>query len=398
MPTGGHPIVYADWLHASGKPTVLVYGHFDVQPADPLDLWTTPPFDPQVRDGRIYARGASDMKGNLLTSILSVGAWLRAEGRLPVNIKFFLEGQEEIGSPQLPAFVAGNKDLLSCDLVLSGDGAQWSETEPALWLSLRGGCAVDITVEGAATDLHSGIFGGAAPNAAHALVAVLDALHDADGRVAVNGFYDRVVSLTDEDRAQIAAVPFDEDEYRRSLGVNALPGERGYSPLERVWVRPTLEINGLGGGFQGEGVKTVIPREAHAKITCRLVPNQDPREIAELVARHAEDSAPAGVRVTAHAQSFVARPYSIPSDHWANRVAGGVLTELYGREPYHVRIGGSVPVAEMFLSNLQAYTLSFGFGLSDERFHAPNEFLRLVSFERGQRAWAMLLGRLGESR
>jgi acetylornithine deacetylase/succinyl-diaminopimelate desuccinylase-like protein len=396
MPTGGHPVVYADWLHARNKPTILIYGHFDVQPADPLELWITPPFDPQIRDGRVFARGASDMKGNLLIGILAVEAWLRNEGELPVNVKFFLEGQEEIGSPQLPAFVAANVEFLACDLVLSGDGAQWSETQPVLWLSLRGGCAVDIHVEAAATDLHSGLFGGAVPNAAHALASILDSLHR-DGKIAVEGFYDSVAPLTEDDRAQIAAIPFDEDAYMRSLGVDALPGEPGYSPLERVWVRPTLEINGLWGGFQGDGVKTVIPREAHAKITCRLVPEQDPTEIARLVACHVERSAPPGVRVVAVPQTFAARPYHIPADHWANRVAAGVLTEIYSREPYYARIGGSVPVAETFLTNLAAYTVSFGFGQDDERFHAPNEFTRLSNFERGQRAWVLLLGRLGEA-
>jgi acetylornithine deacetylase/succinyl-diaminopimelate desuccinylase-like protein len=397
MPTGGHPVVYGDWLHAPNKPTVLVYGHFDVQPADPLDLWTTPPFEPKIRDGRLYARGASDMKANLLISILAAEAWLRA-GSSPINVKFFLEGQEEIGSPQLPVFVAGNKDLLGCDLVLSGDGLQWSETEPALWISLRGGCGVEIHVEGASGDLHSGLFGGAAPNAAHALVRILDSMRTSDGKIAVDGFYDQVVPLTEEERAQIAAVPFDEDAYKRSIGVVALPGEPGYSPFERVWTRPTLEINGLWGGFQGEGVKTVIPREAHAKITCRLVPNQEPEEIAGLVARHAKRLAPPGVAVSADTESFVARPYSIPADHWANRVAAGVLTAVYGREPYYARVGGSVPVAETFLTNLGAYTVMFGFGLDDEQIHAPDEFMRLASFERGQRAWALLLGRLGASR
>jgi acetylornithine deacetylase/succinyl-diaminopimelate desuccinylase-like protein len=395
MPTGGHPIVYADWLHAPNRPTVLVYGHFDVQPADPLALWTTPPFTPEIRDGRLYARGASDMKGNLMVSVLAVEAWLKTSGKLPVNIKYFLEGQEEIGSPQLPVFVAEHRDLLACELVISGDGLQWSETEPVLWISLRGGCGVEVLVEGAATDLHSGLFGGAAPNAAQALVAILDSMHAPDGSVAVEGFYDRVVPLTGDQRAQMAQIPFDEEAQMRALVVDALPGETGYSPRERMWVRPTLEINGLWGGFQGAGVKTVIPHETHAKITCRLVPDQDPREIADLVARHAERSAPAGVKVTATTQSFAAKPYAIPTDHWANRVAAGVLTEIYGRPPYYGRIGGSVPVAEIFLTDLGAYTVAFGFGQDDERIHAPDEFLRLANFERGQRAWTMLLDRLG---
>lgn len=396
LETGGHPVVYADWLDAPGKPTALIYGHFDVQPADPLDLWTSPPFEPTVRDGRLYARGASDMKGNLLMSVLGVESWLATDGRLPLNVKFFLEGQEEIGSPQLPGFVAGERERLACDLVISGDGGQWSESEPAILLSLKGGCGVEITVEGARTDLHSGLYGGAAPNAAHAIVQILDSMRDRDGRIAVDGFYDDVVPLSDEERSQIAAVPFDENELRAELGVDAFPGEPGFSVRERIWARPTLEVNGVWSGFQGAGVKTVIPREAHAKITCRLVPKQDPAKIARLVARHAEQNSPPGVRVTAAAASFVAQPYAISPDHWANEVATGVLTDIYGCRPYHVRLGGSVPVAETFLTRLHAYTISFGFGLFDENIHAPDEFLRLKSFERGQHAWGMLLGRLGE--
>lgn len=394
MPTGGHPVVYGDWLHAPARPTVLIYGHFDVQPVDPLELWTSPPFQPEVRDEKIYARGASDMKGNLLSSIIGAESLL-SESALPVNLKFFLEGQEEIGSPQLPTFLDQERDLFTCDVVISGDGTQWSEDQPALLVGLKGGCGLQIDVRGASSDLHSGIYGGAVANPIHALVRILDSMRSPDGSITVDGFYDDVVPLSQDDRAAIAEVPFDEDEYRASLGVDEVFGEPGYTTLERAWARPTLELNGIWGGFQGDGVKTVLPAEAHAKITCRLVPDQDPSKIVESVARHVQRNTPPGVRATTDPLPFLAKPYLIPRDHWANAVASEVLTELYGRRPLHTRLGGSVPVAELFLSRLKAYTVGFGFGLQDERAHAPDEFLRLRSFERSQQAWAMLLERLG---
>jgi acetylornithine deacetylase/succinyl-diaminopimelate desuccinylase-like protein len=396
MPTGGHPVVYGDWLHAEGKPTVLIYGHFDVQPVDPVDLWSTPPFDPQIRNNRIYARGATDMKANLLMSVLAVESHLKGEGTLPVNVKFILEGQEEIGSPQLPDFVARQRDLLACDIVISGDGGQFAEDQPALLIGLKGGCACQIDVEGANSDLHSGLFGGAVANPIHALVHILDTMRSPDGKILVEGFYDDIPSLTDEDRASMAEVPFDEASYKAALDVDALVGEPGYTPLEQLWARPTLEINGIWGGFQGEGVKTVLPRLAHAKITCRLVPDQKPAYILDLIQAHVEKNATPGVRVHFSSLPFRAMPYFVPRDFWGNEVAASVLTEIYGRRPFYIRMGGSVPVCETFLSNLDAYTVGFGFGLSDERMHAPDEFLRLDSFERGQKAWSMLLTRLGE--
>jgi acetylornithine deacetylase/succinyl-diaminopimelate desuccinylase-like protein len=396
MPTGGHPVVYGDWLHAAGRPTILIYGHFDVQPVDPLALWSSPPFEPAVRDGRLYARGASDMKGNLLTTILAVEARLRAEGSLPVNVKFLLEGQEEIGSPQLPHFIHNHRDLLACDLAVSADGGQYSEDQPVLLIGLRGGCGVQIDVRGPAADLHSGLYGGIVHNPNHALVHILDSMRSEDGTVLVEGFYDDVVPLSDEDRARIAKVPFDEAGTKRMLDIDDFFGEAGYTPIERNWARPTLEIVGMWGGFQGEGVKTVLPSEAHAKITCRLVPDQDPRKIVEQISAHVKRVAPKGVRVTATPLGFVARPYLIPADHPGNQVAGGVLREVYGREPYFVRMGGSVPVCETILTELGAYTVSFGFGMNDENLHSPDEFWRLRSFETGQRAWGHLLGALGE--
>ena len=276
MPTAGHPVVYGDWLHAPGKPVVLIYGHFDVQPADPLKLWANPPFEPTVRDGRVYARGAGDDKGNMLIPILVAEAFLKTESKLPVNLKFIFEGQEEIGSPQFVPFVAEHKDLLAAGLVISADGGQQSEDQPVLLVGLKGLVAMQVDVFGANTDLHSGVHGGAVTNPIHALVRILDSLRAPDGKITVPGFFDDVVDLTDEDRRQIAAVPFDEQKYFADLGVSDGFGEPGFTARERAWARPTLEINGIWGGFQGEGVKTVLPNEAHAKITCRLVANQDP--------------------------------------------------------------------------------------------------------------------------
>lgn len=396
LETGGHPVVYGDWLHAADAPTILIYGHFDVQPVDPIDLWTADPFDPTVRDGRVYARGASDMKGNLLITILAVEAWLKGEGQLPVNVKFFLEGQEEIGSPQLPALVAANGGLLACDLAVSADGGQFSEDRPALLVALKGGCGVEIDVRGANSDLHSGLYGGAVQNPIHALVQVLASMRGRDGAILVEGFYDDVIPLSDDDRARIAEVPFDEEAYKAAIGVGELFGESGYTPVERAWARPTLEINGLWGGFQGNGIKTVLPNEAHAKITCRLVPDQDPAGIVELLGAHVERNAAPGVTVTTTPLPFIARPYLIAPDHAGNQVAGAVLEEVYGQPPYFMRLGGSVPVCETFLTSLGAYTVGLGFGLDDEHVHAPDEFWRLSSFEKGLKVWGRMLQRLGE--
>jgi acetylornithine deacetylase/succinyl-diaminopimelate desuccinylase-like protein len=396
FPTGGHPVVYGEWLHAAGKPTVLIYGHFDTQPVDPLELWTHPPFEPTIIEDRVYARGATDDKGNMLTPILGVEALLKTEGGLPVNVKFFLEGQEEIGSPQLPTFVAEHQDLLACDLVLSSDGGQYSEDQPSLTLSAKGLTGLQIDVRGAKGDLHSGMYGGVVPNPIHALAAILASLRSADGKIQVEGFYDSVHPLSDEDRAAIAAIPFDAQEYQERVGVTALLSEPGYTPSEQLGARPTLEINGIWGGFQGEGVKTVLPAEAHAKITCRLVVDQDPATIVDLIAKHVEKHTPPGVQVTVRTLPGSARPYLIPADHWGNRVAADVLEELYGKGPYYVRTGGSIPVCELFLTHLGSYTVIFAFGLQDEQIHAPNEFYRLASFRRGPIAYGKILHRLAQ--
>ena len=396
MPTGGQPVVYGDWLHAPGQPTVLIYGHFDVQPVDPLDFWDSPPFEPTLQKGCIYARGATDDKGNMLIPIIATEAILKTERSLPLNLRFLFEGQEEIGSPQLPDFIAAHKDLLMADLVLSADGVQWDEDQPALVLGTRGLTSVYLDVQGPDHDLHSGTYGGTIANPIHALIQVLNSMHDQDGRIVIEGFYDDVRELTDQERAQLARVPFDEAGYLGRLGAISLFGEPGFTTYERAWARPTLEVNGIYGGFQGEGMKTVLPSMAHTKISCRLVADQDPSTIADLVVDHVKKVAPPHVKVTARKSKSGGIPYLVPSDHRGLGIASSVLQELYGKEPYQIRMGGTIPANALFLQHLGAYTIVFAFGLSDERQHAPNEFFRLSSYERGQRAYGMLLHRLGK--
>lgn len=395
LPTGRHPLVVGEWNGAPGKPTVMLYGHFDVQPADPLGLWTSPPFDPALRDGRIFGRGASDMKGNLIAVIAAVQAMLETTGTLPVNVRFLFDGEEEIGSPSLPAIIAAHQARLACDVVVSGDGVQWSESEPAVVMSIRGSCTMSFDVIGPAMDVHSGIHGGAVQNPLHALAAMVASLHSPDGKVAVEGFYDDVATVSAEERDRIASVPHDDGTYRASVGVDALFGEEGYSTPERIGIRPTLEINGMWGGFQGAGSKTIIPAEAHAKLSCRLVPDQDPERIRDCIQAHLEKHTLPGTRVVIHRRPGVAYPYVIPASHPGIRAARSVLAERYGREPYHWRLGATLPVSGILQQQLGVHTVMFGFSSPDEQFHAPNEFFRLSSFYRAQIATGQLLQQLG---
>jgi len=397
LPTGGHPVVYGDWLHAGEGPTIMIYGHFDTQPVDPLALWHHPPFDPVIVKDRLYARGASDDKGNMLIPILAAEACLNTAGRLPVNVKFLFEGQEEIGSPELEAFIAGNRDLLTNDMVFSADGGQWRRNQPALLMGLRGLCALQVDVKGADGDLHSGTFGGAILNPIHALSQMIASLHDPNGSVKVDGFYESVATPSVEEREKVAAIPYDENAYCRDIGVSTVFGEPGYSTYERSWLRPTVEVNGIWGGFQEEGTKTVLPSTAHAKISCRLVPDQNPEKIREQVALHLEAVAPAGVSVSIQRLNATALPYRIPQDHPGNRAAETVHRALYGKAPYHIWMGGSIPFCGMMKKRLGVYTVNFAFGLNDEAVHAPNEFFRLSSFEMGQTAYVKLFHELAKS-
>lgn len=396
LPTGGHPVVYGEWLHAPGKPTVLIYGHFDTQPVDPLELWSQPPFEPQIREERIYARGASDDKGNLLIPILAVEALLKTRQTLPLNLKFFFEGQEEIGSPQLPEFIKEQRERLACDLVVSADGGQWAEGQPALHTGLRGLCALEVTLTGAHQDLHSGSYGGAILNPIQALCDLLSGLHDDKGRVTVDGFYDAVKPLDEKAIERMRSIPFDADAFKAGIGVPKLYGEEGFTTYQRLWTRPTLEINGIGGGFQGEGTKTVLPSLARAKITCRLVADQDPAEICRRVEAHLMAKASPAVKVEVKPEKSHAWPYQIAPDHPGNQAAAAVHKKIFGREPYIVGMGGSIPVCGIFLRELNAYTVNFAFGLKDENVHAPDEFFRLSSFRLGQRAYVYLLNELSQ--
>lgn len=393
--TSGHPHVVARWHAAPGKPTVLIYGHFDVQPVDPIELWETPPFEPTIRDGDLYARGAADMKGNLVTVIQAVEALARADGAPPVNLTFLFEGEEEIGSPTLPGLVAAERGKLACDVALSADGGMGGPRLPVLLVALKGICGMQIDVTTSSTDLHSGSYGAAAPNAVQALVQLAATFHTADGRVAVEGFYDAVRELTEEERAEIAAVPTSDDEFMREAGIHGLWGEPGYSVLERRWARPTLDMNGIHGGFQGDGVKTVTPAQAHLKITCRLVVDQDPAQILDLLERHVEKHAPAGVRVSVDRAGTRAMPYAIRRGNPALTTLGEVLTEVYGVAPVVARSGGSVPVTEVFQRELGVDTVTLGFGMPGSRAHAPNEWYPVEQFDFARRTYAAYLEALG---
>jgi acetylornithine deacetylase/succinyl-diaminopimelate desuccinylase-like protein len=395
MPTAGHPVVYGDWLHAGpDQPTALLYGHFDVQPAEPFELWDTPPFQPDIRDGRVYGRGASDDKGGMLMPIIAFEALMAARGAAPVNVKFIFEGQEEIGSPDMPPFLAAHRDLLACDMIFSADGLQWTADEATLVVGLKGLVGAEITVTGPRADLHSGLHGGAIANPLQALAQLLVSMKGADGRISVAGFYDDVVDLTAEDRVEIARVPFDEEAYKASVGVPEVFGEPGYTTRERNWARPTLELNGIWGGYQGGGSKTVLPSKAQAKITCRLVANQNPDRVFRLLGEHVARHTPAGVTASVQRPQGSADPYLMPRSHNGSEMARAVLSEVYGAAPYVTRLGGSIPIVSIFLKELGVYTTMFGFSVGDENLHAPNEFFRLRNFERGQHAYCRLLERL----
>jgi len=398
IPTAHNPVVYAEWLGAPGKPTALIYGHYDVQPADPLEKWHSPPFTPTVRDGRLFARGVSDDKGPMLIPIKVAQAFFRTAGALPINIKCLFEGEEEIGSPSLDAFIRENRAMLAADVVLSADGAMWRINEPSLTVASRGLAGLELTLRAAKKDLHSGRHGGAVANPLNAMARLISSLHDDRGRVAVAGFYDRVLELTGKERADIAALPFNDIDYLAQIGAPETFGEAGYTTLERQWTRPTLDINGMWGGYEGPGSKTVIPSEAHAKITCRLVPDQDPDEIGVLVAKHLETHKPAGTTLEVTYGDHGARPYAIPSDHFALRAAGEALKEVYGVDPLVVRMGGTVPISELFKRHMNLETVFFSFSTADEDYHAPNEFFRVHRLGEGLSAWARCLDLLGRDR
>lgn len=391
--TARHPVVTGRWTGAPNAPTVLIYGHYDVQPEDPLDQWISPPFQPTVREGRIYARGISDDKAPLMIPITVVASYFRTEGQLPVNVIFLFEGEEEIGSPSLIPFVQKQKDLLAADIVISADGGMWRADHPSTMMSARGLLALELTVRGARKDLHSGRHGGALANPLHALSALIASLHDDDQRVAVPGFYDDVRPLSPTLRDATHSLPFQDSAYLAEVGAPDIVGEAGYSTLERQWYRPTLEVNGMWGGYTGEGSKTVLPSEAHAKLTCRLVADQDPKVIGEAIVKHLTTHTPPGVTLDVQASEPGAFAYQLPEDHPGLRIISNSLEATYGTSPWIIGMGGSVPICATFQRELGIATVFFSFAVGDEDIHAPNEFFRVRRFAEGQRAWAECLTR-----
>ncbi len=385
--TDGHPVVRGDWLGADGAPTVLVYGHYDVQPTGDLAEWVSPPFELTADGDVVRGRGATDDKGPVYIVLKVAQAFLAQEGRLPLNVRFLFEGEEEIGSPHLPAFVRGHAAELAADLVISADGAMWRPSEPSVSVASKGLVSMDIVVEGADTDLHSGRYGGTVANPLHALSAIVASLHRPDGTVAVDGFYDGIPELTAERRREIAAIGFDEAEYLSALGLAEAHGEAGYSTLERLWERPTLEVNGMAGG----GKYTVIPHVGVAHVSCRLVPGQDPDRVIQAIVAHVAAQDAPGVRVTVRADEARVPAYTIAPGHPAIRAATAALESVYpGQRVLEAVVAGTLPATALFEEVLGVKTLFFSFSTADEKLHAPNEFLRIRRLREGMRAWEQL--------
>jgi len=383
--TGGHPVVYGDWLHADGAPTVLIYGHYDVQPVDPLDLWTSPPFEPVIEGDRMLARGAADDKGQVHAHVMAAAALSATRGAFPVNVKYVFEGEEESSSVNLAAWLETNRDRLAADAAIISDTGFFEGNLPAITVSLRGLLYTQIDVIGSPVDLHSGGYGGAVQNPANALAQIIAALKGPDGRIRIPGFYDEVVALTDEERAALDALPFDEAAYQASIPVTALVGEAGFSTLERRATRPTLDVNGIWGGFQGTGAKTIIPAHAHAKVSCRLVADQDPDVIFERLRAFVQEIAPPGVTV---AVQFLGggRASLTPLDHPITQAGARALEAVFGRPPVFIREGGSIPVTASFASVLGLPVVLLGFTQPHENAHAPDEWMSLANYEGAIRA------------
>ncbi|HEX5111078.1 MAG TPA: dipeptidase [Vicinamibacterales bacterium] len=387
--TPGHPVVFGDWLNAPGKPTILFYGHYDVQPVDPLDLWTSPPFDATIRDGEIYARGAADDKGQVFMHIKAVEAYLKQNGNLPINMKFFIEGEEEVGSMHLDDFVRSHKQDLAADVVVISDSPMFDRGIPSICYGLRGLTYLQVDLRGTKSDLHSGSFGGAVANPAFVLAQILAQMKDRGGRVKIPGFYDDVRELSEAERAEWKKLPFNETKYRKELGAPRLFGETGYSTLERVWARPTFEVNGLLSGFTGDGAKTVLPATAMTKVSMRLVPDQDPNKIAELFEAYLRKVAPKTVEVSVTRMSG-GKPWMAEFDNKYVRAAGRAIEQGFGKAPVFNREGGSIPVVSTFQEELGVPSVLFGVGLPDENAHAPDEKLDLGNFHNGIIASAYL--------
>ncbi len=392
-PTPGHSVVYADWLNAPGKPTVLLYGHYDVQPPEPLDLWTSPPFDATIRGDNLYARGSADDKGQVFIHFKSIEAFLKNTGELPINLKLLIEGEEEIGSTHLDEFVEAHKDLLKADLVLISDSSMFAKDVPSICYGLRGLSYLQIDLVGPNRDLHSGSFGGSVHNPIQALTEIIAQLHDKNGRITIPGFYKNVRPLTKKERTAYKKLPWSDKKYAKDLGVKQLYGEKGFTSLERVWARPTLECNGIWGGFIGEGAKTVLPSRASAKISMRLVPDQKSAKIGKLVANHIKKIAPKTVQVTVrdlHGGEAAITPIDSPGV----QAAIAALEKGFGKKPLYQREGGSIPIVTQFKQLLGLDTVLLGFGLPDENAHAPDEHINLDNFFGGIRTSAHFFSEL----
>jgi acetylornithine deacetylase/succinyl-diaminopimelate desuccinylase-like protein len=380
-PTEGHPIVYAEKIIDPALPTVLVYGHYDVQPADPLELWNSGPFDPVIKDGKIYARGSADDKGQFYMHIKALETMVQT-GTLTTNIKFLIEGEEEVGSPNLATFVKANKALLEANVILISDTSMISMENPSIDIGVRGLSYIEVEVTGPNRDLHSGVYGGAVANPITMLSKMIASCHDENNHITIPGFYDDVVESSDIERAKMAEAPFDATEYAKDLGVTELWGEKGYSSNERTGIRPTLEVNGIWGGYTGEGAKTVLPSKAFAKISCRLVPNQSSQKITEKIINYFTSIAPAGVTVKA-AEHHGGEPYMTPIHSKEYQAAASAITATFGKEPIPVRGGGSIPICALFEKELGLKIVFMGFGLDSDNLHSPNEKFDIVNFYKG---------------
>lgn len=385
LPTAGHPVVYGELLNAPGKPTALVYGHYDVQPVDPLNEWISPPFDPTVRGDNLYARGVSDMKGQIHGCLKAVESWVK-HGGAPVNLKVMIEGEEELGSPNLGAFIAQHKEKLKCAVVLNADSGIEKPNLPSLVYGLRGLAYFEIWVHGPAHDLHSGLFGGSLHNPAQVLCELIAGMHDANGHITLPGYYDKVRELTQAERADLARTPHSDDEWQAMAGVPQLYGEKGYTTPERVGVRPTLEVNGLSSGFTGDGIKTVLPAKAMAKISMRLVPHQDPAAVELQLKEYLKRAAPPTVTWEVKLMGQ-AHPMLVERNSPGMRAAAAALAATFGVAPVFTLEGGSVPVVSMVKTQLGVDCVQMGFGLPDDNFHGPNEKLHLPTFYRGIEAF-----------
>jgi acetylornithine deacetylase/succinyl-diaminopimelate desuccinylase-like protein len=387
--TAGHPIVVGSWLKATGAPTVLVYGHYDVQPPDPLEEWESPPFEPTIRGEHIYARGATDDKGQMWTHVKSAEAWLKTHGTLPVNVRFVIEGEEEVGSNNLDLFLEARREDLACDVAVISDTSQYGPHLPAITYGLRGILACEVILRGPRQDLHSGVFGGAVANPVNALAQMIGSLHDDQRRVRIPGFYDDVLPLAEAERARLAELPFDERAFLSEIGLEAPFGETGYSSLERRWARPTCDVNGFYGGYAGEGPKTIVPARATAKISCRLVPKQDPVVLAQALEEYLRSLCPPGL--TLEFKTWHGCPaFMVDTEGPYVAAARNTITQAFGKAPVLIREGGSIPVVATFRELLGVDTLLLGWGQNTDNLHSPNERFSLADYQRGIRASAHL--------